>query len=202
MTKRSVRTEMDLPSAQVALIPARRFADSRGYFSETYNRERFSAWGIDLDFLQDNQSYSKNSGTVRGLHFQAPPYAQAKLVRVLRGRIMDAVVDIRQGSPTYGRHVTVELSSADGSQLFVPVGYLHGFVTLEPDTEVAYKTSALYAPSAEGGVHWRDPHIGIDWGVAEEEAVISEKDAILPRLADIESPFQYEGAPLELKSIA
>jgi dTDP-4-dehydrorhamnose 3,5-epimerase len=185
----------------VTLISARRFSDARGYFAETYHRPRFSGWGIDFEFLQDNQSYSTSKGTVRGLHFQAPPHAQAKLVRVVRGRILDVAVDIRKGSPSYGRHVAVELSSEDGNQLFVPIGYLHGFVTLEPDTEVAYKVSNVYEAASEGGIHWRDPEIGVDWGVTAQEAALSDKDAVLPFLAGFESPFEYDGAPLELRTI-
>jgi dTDP-4-dehydrorhamnose 3,5-epimerase len=192
---------LDFLPASVTLIPARRFADARGWFSETYNRQRYSAWGIAPEFVQDNESYSKSKGTIRGLHFQRPPHAQAKLVRVAKGRIIDVAVDVRRGSPTYGRYVSVELSSEDGKQLFVPVGYLHGFVTLEPDTEVAYKVSDVYEPASEGGIHWRDPHIGVVWGVTEEEAVVSEKDAILPFLADFDSPFDYDGAPLELRTV-
>lgn len=192
---------MELILTCVTLISVKRFVDARGHFFESYSRPRFSGWGIDVEFLQENQSYSKSKGTIRGLHFQAPPHAQAKLVRVVRGRIKDVAVDVRRGSPTFGRHVCVELSAENGNQLFIPVGYLHGFVTLEPDTEVAYKVSNVYEPSSERGVHWRDLDIGIDWGVTVENAVVSEKDALLPFLSYFESPFDYDGVPLKLKTI-
>jgi dTDP-4-dehydrorhamnose 3,5-epimerase len=185
----------------VTLILTKRFADARGYFAETYNRRRYCEWGIDAEFVQDNQSFSRTKGTIRGLHYQAPPHAQAKLVSVIKGRIIDVAVDIRRGSPTYGRYVSAELSAENGHRLFIPVGYLHGFVTLEPDTEVAYKVTDFYDPASEGGVSWLDPDLGIDWGVTAEVAVLSDRDSVLPFLASFDSPFDYDGVPMELRSV-
>lgn len=167
------------------LVAARRFGDARGHFSETYSRQDFTALGIAEEMVQDNHSFSAQHGTVRGLHFQLPPRAQAKLVRVLRGRILDVAVDIRLGSPSYGRHVAVELSAENGLMLYVPVGFAHGFATLEPNTEVAYKVSDTYAPDCDRGLAWNDPALGIDWGVAPEAAVLSDKDRRHPSLADL-----------------
>jgi dTDP-4-dehydrorhamnose 3,5-epimerase len=187
--------------AKVTLVSTRRFADARGYFAETYNRRRFSELGIDVEFVQDNQSFSRNKGTVRGLHYQSPPHAQAKLVSVLKGRILDVAVDVRNGSPTYGRHVSAELSAENGYQLFIPVGYLHGFVTLEPESEVAYKVTDFYHPASEGGVSWLDPDLGIEWGVTPDLAVLSERDAALPFFTNFDSPFDYDGAPMDLRTV-
>jgi dTDP-4-dehydrorhamnose 3,5-epimerase len=167
------------------LLSVRRFADPRGVFAETYNHRDFTTIGIAEEFVQDNQSVSTHPGTVRGLHFQRHPHAQAKLVRVLRGRLLDVAVDLRTGSPTYGRHVAAELSAENGHMLYVPAGFAHGFVTREPMTEVAYKVSDLYAPDCDGGVLWNDPELAIAWGVAPEAAVLSDKDLRLPRLADL-----------------
>lgn len=167
------------------LLSVRRFVDARGVFVETYNRRDFAALGISDEFVQDNQSLSKAPGTVRGLHFQTPPAAQAKLVRVLRGRVLDVAVDLRTGSPSYGRHVTAELSAENGLMLYVPAGFAHGFVTREPDTEVAYKVTALYAPECDRGLAWDDPALGIDWGVDPAAAILSDKDRRLPRLAEL-----------------
>ncbi len=167
------------------LVSVRRFADPRGVFIETYNRRDFAAVGIADEFVQDNQSLSVLPGTVRGLHFQIPPSPQAKLVRVLRGRILDVAVDLRAGSPTFGQHVTAELTGESDDMLFVPVGFAHGFVTREPNTEVAYKVTGLYAPDCDRGLAWDDPALGIDWGVAGDAALLSDKDRKLPRLADL-----------------
>lgn len=171
------------------LLSVRRFADARGAFIETYNRRDYHAVGITDDFVQDNQSLSVPVGTLRGLHFQTPPHAQAKLVRVLRGRILDVAVDIRAGSPSFGRHVAAELSGENGMMLYIPAGFAHGFVTREPDTEVAYKVSALYAPECDRGLAWDDPSLGICWGVDPAEAVLSDKDRRWPRLADLGAVF-------------
>jgi dTDP-4-dehydrorhamnose 3,5-epimerase len=182
----------------VIRITPRRFQDARGWFSETWQRERYAAAGIDVDFVQDNHSYSRPAGTLRGIHFQTPPVAQAKLVRCLRGRIWDVAVDLRAGSPTYAKWVAAELTAEGGEQLFVPAGFGHAFLTLEPDTEVAYKVDAFYAPECDAGIAWDDPDLAIDWplpGVAPE---LSDKDAKLPRLKDFTSPFAYDGRPLEL----
>jgi dTDP-4-dehydrorhamnose 3,5-epimerase len=172
----------------VKLVRPRRFADSRGYFVETWHRERFAASGVHADFVQDNASFSRLPGTIRGLHFQRPPAAQAKLVRVARGAVLDVAVDLRRASSSFGRYVSATLTSDGGEQLFVPIGFAHGFCTLEPDTEVVYKVSTFYAPEQDGGILWNDPAIGIDWPLGGNAPVLSEKDAKLPRLADIE-PF-------------
>jgi dTDP-4-dehydrorhamnose 3,5-epimerase len=174
---------------EVKVVTPRRFADARGYFVETWNRQAWRAAGIDIDFCQDNQSLSRAKGTVRGLHFQTPPHAQAKLVSVLAGRIFDVAIDLRKHSPTFGKHVAFELSAADGAALLVPTGFAHGFCTLEPDTIVAYKVSAPYAPSADAGIFWADEARDIAWPVSRAQASLSPKDAALPRLKDIESPF-------------
>lgn len=168
-----------------------RIVDGRGFFSETYSRRDFARAGIDGDFVQDNMSHSVSTGTVRGLHFQRPPCAQAKLLSVVTGHILDVVVDIRNGSPTFGHHVSVRLSAEDGKAIYVPKGFAHGFRTLEPDTRIAYKVSDYYAPDADSGILWNDPALGIDWQISPDAAVVSDKDRSLPRLDDIESPFAY-----------
>jgi dTDP-4-dehydrorhamnose 3,5-epimerase len=172
------------------LISVGRFGDARGYFSETYNARAFAEAGIGLSFVQDNHSYSAMRGTVRGLHFQRPPKAQGKLVRVLRGRILDVFVDIRKGSAQYGAHGTAELAAKNGEQLFVPQGFAHGFCTLEPDTDVLYKTSDYYAPETEGGILWNDPALSIPWPDFAG-SVVSPKDTELPVLAKLDSPFGF-----------
>ncbi|WP_425989021.1 dTDP-4-dehydrorhamnose 3,5-epimerase [Brevundimonas sp. TWP2-3-2] len=183
-------------SKDVKLIEVRRFGDARGWFSETYAEAKYAAMGVDVRFVQDNQSYSALSGTIRGIHFQTPPHAQAKLVRCVRGSIVDYAVDLRKGSPTYGQVAYAELSAENGRQLFVPVGFGHAFVTLELDTEVAYKVSAVYAGDCDGGVAWDCPEIGIDWPLPETGPVLSAKDKVLSRLADFDSPFVYDGVPM------
>ena len=172
-------------------IQPRRFGDSRGYFSETFKRDVLRESGIDFEPIQDNESLSTRLGTLRGLHFQAPPQAQAKLVRCGRGALFDVAVDIRQGSPSYGQWTGALLSEHNGRQLLVPAGFAHGFATLVPNTEIVYKCSAPYAPETEGAVRWDDPDIGIHWGV-EGDPILSEKDTLAPRLADLDSPFRYE----------
>ncbi|MDO9524363.1 MAG: dTDP-4-dehydrorhamnose 3,5-epimerase [Gemmobacter sp.] len=179
--------ETGLPG--VVIITPRRFGDDRGFFSETWNRKVMKAHGIDVDFVQDNHSLSRSVGTVRGLHFQRPPHAQAKLVRVGAGRVLDVAVDIRSGSETYGKWVAVELSAENGRQLFIPAGFLHGFVTLAPDSELLYKCSDYYAPDCDGSVRFDDPQIGIDWGIDPSTAILSGKDAAAPLLRDIVAPF-------------
>jgi dTDP-4-dehydrorhamnose 3,5-epimerase len=183
-------------STTVRLIETRRFGDARGWFSETYAEAKYAALGVDVRFVQDNQSYSAFAGTVRGIHFQTAPHAQAKLVRCVRGAIVDYAVDLRKGSPTFGKVAFAELSAENGKQLFVPVGFGHAFVTLEPDTEVAYKVSDVYAADCDGGVAWDDPDLAIDWPLPPSGAVLSDKDKVLPRLADFDSPFTYDGAPM------
>ena len=176
------------PIAGLIEFTPRLFGDPRGVFYETFSNRLMESLGLpaDLRWVQDNQSKSQ-PGVVRGLHFQRPPHAQAKLVRVAKGRALDVVVDIRRDSPTYGQHVLVELSEARGNVLFVPVGFAHGFVALEEDTLFLYKCSDYYAPASEGGLLWNDPALGIEWGVSE--AIISPKDAVQPTLAQLDSPF-------------
>ncbi|PWE29946.1 dTDP-4-dehydrorhamnose 3,5-epimerase [Maritimibacter sp. 55A14] len=183
--------ETSLPGVKI-LTPAR-FGDARGFFSESWNRRTLAAHGIGTEFVQDNHSLSARAGTVRGLHFQAPPHAQAKLVRCGRGRLFDVAVDIRRGSPFYGRWVGAELSFENGRQLLVPEGFLHGFVTREDDTEIVYKCSDHYAPDCDGAVRWDDPDISIDWGLAPGAAILSDKDAAAPLLKDFDTPFTYGG---------
>jgi dTDP-4-dehydrorhamnose 3,5-epimerase len=161
------------------------FPDDRGFFSETYNARSFGEIGVDVGFVQDNQSISARKGTIRGLHFQILPMAQAKLVRVVRGSILDVAVDLRHGSPSYGRHVRRLLSAANGEQLFVPAGFAHGFCTWEDDTVVLYKVSTFYSPVHERGILWNDPALAIDWGVTEAEALLSVRDQAHPLLAEL-----------------
>ncbi|WP_306129817.1 dTDP-4-dehydrorhamnose 3,5-epimerase [Roseovarius sp. MMSF_3350] len=183
-------TETALPG--VLLLEPPRFGDARGFFSESWNRKTLAAHDIRIDFVQDNHSLSAQTDTVRGLHFQSPPHAQAKLVRCGRGRLFDVAVDIRKGSPTYGQWVGYELSFENGLQLLVPEGFLHGFATREPDTEIVYKCSDYYAPECDGAVLFDDPDIGIDWNLSGD-VILSDKDAAAPRLADFDSPFLWEG---------
>ena len=185
----------DRPMA-AQLIKPRRFGDERGWFCETYNQERYGALGITCTFVQDNHALSIAPWVLRGLHFQAPPKAQAKLVRCVRGAIWDVAVDIRRGSPTYAQWVAAELNAENGWQLFIPAGFAHGYITLEPSTEVEYKVSALYAPGSEGGVIWNDPTIALPWPTRRAEPILSEKDLRLPVLNDFVSPFEYDGEPL------
>lgn len=174
---------------EVIEVKPRRFSDNRGMFWETYARAKFVAGGIDAEFVQDNQSYSKSKGTVRGLHAQAPPFAQAKLVRVLRGAILDVAVDIRAGSATYGKWVSLRLSADEANCLFVPRGFLHGFITLEDETEVTYKVDTAYARESEFAVAWNDPDIAVSWGAGPGDIALSDKDAAAPFLKDVRSPF-------------
>ena len=176
----------------VVILTPRRFGDDRGWFSETWNATRMAEAGLAIDFVQDNHSMSAQVGTLRGLHYQAPPHAQDKLVRCTAGAILDVAVDFRAGSPTFGRWVAVDLTAENGRQLLVPKGFLHGFVTRLPNTEVQYKCSDVYAPDCDGGIRWDDPDIGIDWGVSEP--VLSAKDSVAPYLRDFDSPFTWEGA--------
>lgn len=176
-------TELTIPG--VRLVVPDRFGDERGYFSETYNRQVFAASGIGDEFVQDNHSLSGPVGTVRGLHYQLPPFAQGKLVRVVRGAIHDVAVDLRRDSPSFGAHVAATLSAANGHQLYVPEGFAHGFCTLEPDTEVVYKVTAYYSREHDRGIRWDDPALGIAWPVQAAAAVLSAKDRTLPRLADV-----------------
>ncbi len=169
---------------EVKLIVPQRFTDARGFFCQLYHKQRFAEAGISVEFVQDNCSLSRHRGVVRGFHYQIPPMAQAKLIWVLQGGIFDVVVDLRRRSPTFGRHVAVVLSAEEGQQLFVPEGFAHAFAVLEPNTQVYYKTSAYYSPQHERGIFWQDPALGIAWPIRQEEAILSEKDAHLPPLAE------------------
>ncbi|MBY0260566.1 dTDP-4-dehydrorhamnose 3,5-epimerase [Methylobacterium sp.] len=180
--------ETDIPV--VRRIVPKRFGDARGWFSETYRADVLAKAGIADVFIQDNQSFSAPQGTVRGLHFQRAPMAQAKLIRVLSGAILDVAVDLRRDSPTYGQHVAVRLDAEAGEQLYVPIGFGHGFCTLVPDTMVAYKVAGgVYSPEHDGALLWNDPALGIAWPVTEAEAQLSDKDRVAPRLAELSPPF-------------
>jgi dTDP-4-dehydrorhamnose 3,5-epimerase len=174
----------------VKLIRTKRLSDGRGYFCETFQRSAFAEQGILCDFLQDNQSCSDRIATVRGLHFQRPPFAQTKLVRVLSGAIIDVAVDLRRSSPTFGKHVAIELDSESGEQLLVPSGFAHGFCTLQPQTVVFYKVDQVYAPSHDSGIYWADPALAIEWPVTVSEAHLSPKDGMLPMLDELASAFE------------
>lgn len=184
----------DTAIPDVKRLTPRRFGDARGFFSETWNARTLAQAGVDAVFVQDNHSYSSQAGTVRGLHYQRPPHAQGKLVRVAQGRILDVAVDVRRGSPHYGRWVAEELSAENGAQLWVPRGFLHGFVTLEPDCHVLYKTDDHYAPDCDGAVRFDDPDLAIDWTIAPEAAVLSDKDAAAPAFRDFDTPFVHAAA--------
>jgi dTDP-4-dehydrorhamnose 3,5-epimerase len=173
----------------VLLITPGRIADHRGFFSETFRADLLARNGVDAPFVQDNHVRSAAKGVLRGLHFQIPPRAQGKLVRVAKGSVLDVCVDIRAGSPTYGRHVAAELSAENWRQLWVPVGFAHGYVTLEADTEVLYKTTDYYSPQHERSLAWDDPALGIDWRISQSEVTLSEKDRKQPRLADLGAVF-------------
>jgi dTDP-4-dehydrorhamnose 3,5-epimerase len=166
----------------VVVLKPKRHGDERGFFVETYSKLTLAEAGIDLNFVQDNLSHSRQVGTLRGLHYQTPPFAQAKLVQVIRGRILDVAVDIRRASATFGKHVAAELSAENGEQILVPVGFAHGFCTLEPDTIVTYKVTNYYSAAHDFGVHWNDPELKINWPVSADDVEISLKDAKQPAL--------------------
>lgn len=179
------------PLAGVLVLTPRRFGDDRGFFSESWNRRTLTEAGVFLpDFVQDNHSLSREAGTVRGLHFQSPPHAQGKLVRCGRGALFDVAVDVRVGSPSYGQWFGAELSFENAKQLWIPAGFLHGFVTRQPDTEIVYKCTDHYAPDCDGAVRWDS--CGIDWGFSGAP-MLSAKDAAAKSLADFQSPFTFEG---------
>ena len=171
------------------IVTPMRHGDARGFVSEVYKQSDWRAAGLDLSFVQDNHSYSAPAGTLRGLHFQIDPAGQDKLIRVVRGRILDVAVDLRHSSPTFGKHVAVELSAENWRQLLVPVGFAHGFVTLEPDTEVLYKATSLYSPAHDRGLAWDDPELGIDWKIPAGGPFLSERDKHWPRLRDLMEAF-------------
>ncbi len=178
--------------AGLLLISPKKIGDKRGFFSETYNKQVLFAAGIDKEFVQDNHSLSVEKGVVRGLHFQIPPFAQDKLVRVTRGSILDVAVDIRQGSPTFGQHVATELSAENWNQFWIPAGFAHAFCTLEPDTEVLYKVTNYYSADCDAGLAWDDPALDINWPVSAAKAVLSKKDCEHPRLAELPKYFSYQ----------
>jgi dTDP-4-dehydrorhamnose 3,5-epimerase len=177
----------------VFTLEPKRFGDDRGFFSETYNSRILNELISGAEFVQDNHAYSKDRGVIRGMHFQTPPFDQGKLVRVTRGSVLDVIVDLRVGSPAYGKHVAVELSAENWRQLWVPAGFAHAYCTLEEDTEFLYKVTNFYAPDHDAGIAFDDPDLGIDWPIDPKDAILSEKDTKLPQLKDIESPFSYEG---------
>jgi dTDP-4-dehydrorhamnose 3,5-epimerase len=177
--------------ADVKEIRPVRHGDARGFFSEIFREDVLRQHGIDMPFVQENHSLSVDRGVIRGLHFQIAPAAQAKLVRVATGSILDVAVDIRHGSPTYGHHVAIVLKGSEGNQLFVPEGFAHGFCTLEPNTEVVYKVNRYYSPEHDRGVLWDDPALGITWPFGEGEALLSDKDRRAPRLAELPHYFRY-----------
>jgi dTDP-4-dehydrorhamnose 3,5-epimerase len=177
-------------------LVAPRFDDARGWFSESYSRRRYSEFGVDIDFVQDNHSYSASRGTLRGVHFQLPPHAQAKLVRCISGAIWDVAVDLRTGSPSFGQWVAAELTASGGEQLYIPAGFGHGFITLLDNVEVVYKTSDYFAPEFDAGIAWDDPDASIKWPLSDLQPILSHKDNILPKLKDFVSPFRYDGTPL------
>lgn len=179
----------------VRIIPARH-GDERGWFSESYSQRRLGEQGITDIFVQDNHSFSAAKGTLRGIHFQTPPHAQAKIVRCLAGAIWDVAVDLRKGSPTYGKWVACELTAAGGEQLYVPAGFGHGFMTLTENAEVAYKASDYYAPECDAGLAWDDADMAIDWPIGDIAPILSDKDRALPSLAAFDSPFSYDGTPM------
>lgn len=190
-----------MKSNTVFLIRPKRFGDERGWFSETYNERIFERLGLSAHFVQDNQSFSRSIGTIRGLHFQRPPHAQAKLVRCVSGRIIDVVVDLRMGSPSFGKWLEAALSAEGGEQIFVPIGFAHGFVTLAANTEVIYKVTDFYAPEHDAGIRWNDPAIAIDWQLPKGiTPSMSKKDSALPFLQELTSPFEFRSgdAPLEV----
>jgi dTDP-4-dehydrorhamnose 3,5-epimerase len=178
---------IDLANSEAKLLTLKKHGDGRGFFCESFKSKDFPG----LDFVQDNLSMSAAAGTVRGLHFQSPPFAQTKLVTVLRGAIFDVAVDLRRGSPTFGRWVRAELNAETLNQFLIPVGFAHGFCTLAPDTLVLYKVDAYYSPAHDHGVLWNDPALEIDWPVDREAAILSEKDRLLPPLSAVDSPFVY-----------
>lgn len=185
-----------MTESPVFLLTPRRFEDARGWFSETYSQASMAKFGVNETFVQDNQSFSRQTGTVRGIHFQRSPHAQAKLVRCVRGSLIDYAVDLRRQSPTFGRWVSVRLSADGGEQLYIPVGFGHAFATLEPDVEIAYKVTDVYAPDCDGGVRWNDPKLAIEWPLPASGAVLSDKDAVLPSLDELDVDFAYDGRPL------
>ena len=191
-----MNTASKIPRDVPQVIVPKRHADNRGWLSESFHETRLRDIGISCRFVQDNCSYSKSAGTLRGMHFQLPPLAQAKLVSVLRGRILDVAVDVRRGSSTYGKFVSTELSAESGRQFYIPVGYAHGFLTLNDDVVVMYKVSNYYAPEYDSGIRWNDPDVAMTWPIKESDVILSDKDKKLSLLKELSSPFDYDGTPL------
>ncbi len=196
-----LKSNTGIPMNLPRIIVPKRHPDSRGWFSETFRETQLRELGITCRFVQENQSYSRRAGTLRGMHFQAPPADQAKLISVLRGKILDVAIDIRRGSPTYGHHVSIELSGQSGHQFFIPAGFAHGFLTLEDDVTVNYKVSNYYAPAQESGIRWDDPDVAFAWPMPAHDIILSDKDRQLPRLRELVSPFPYDGHPLDALAI-
>jgi dTDP-4-dehydrorhamnose 3,5-epimerase len=185
----------------LTLFAPYKFVDARGWFAESWSQRTWARFGVHDIYVQDNHSLSKQALTLRGLHFQTPPHAQAKLVRCLRGRMLDVCVDLRNASPTYGQWRAVELSSENGKQLHIPVGFAHGFLTLEPETEIAYKTSAYYAPECDAGIIWNDPDLNINWPLESKKPLLSSKDEKLVSFKNFLSPFAYDGIPMSVNEV-
>lgn len=185
---------------EVKLLRMRQYRDERGFFSETYSRRALADAGIDSDFVQDNHSFSDPPGVIRGLHFQIPPFAQDKLIRVVRGAIFDVAVDLRYRSPTYGQHVAQIIRADDWTQIFIPIGFAHGFCTLEPETEVFYKVNAYYSPAHDRGLRWDDPELSIDWPFGTHEAILSDKDRRHPALTALPVHFRYQSNLVPLRA--
>lgn len=183
----------ELPLKGAYILTPKRFGDDRGFFSETYNQAAFDEIAPGTTFVQDNHSMSRDAGVLRGLHFQLPPDGQGKLVRVPRGKVLDVIVDLRAGSPTYGDHIGVELSAENWKQLWVPVGFAHGFCTLEGDTEFCYKVTSLYAPQSDSGIAFDDPDLGIKWPFPSDKLTLSDKDKKQQSFKAFKSPFAYDG---------
>lgn len=177
---------------EVKIITPKKFGDHRGFFSETYNKRALAGAGVDFDFVQDNHSLSATKGTLRGLHCQIPPFGQDKLVRVVRGAIFHVAVDLRTGSPTFGQYVSAVVSAEEWNQILVPIGFAHGFCTIEPDTEVIYKVTNYWSAEHERGILWDDPAVGIEWPVAAKDVVLSDKDKEWPTLEAADGWFTYE----------
>jgi dTDP-4-dehydrorhamnose 3,5-epimerase len=190
IVKRGAMKVEDTAIPAVKIVTPKKHGDARGFFSEVYSRAAWDDAGLDLTFVQDNHSLSRATGTLRGLHFQTPPFAQAKLVHVARGRVLDVALDIRRSSPTFGKHVAVELSAENWRQLLIPIGFAHGFITLEPDVEVLYKTTAPYSAAHDRGLAWDDPDIAIDWPTPAGGPILSDKDRRWPRLKEATELFE------------
>lgn len=185
-----IRSNTILP--EIKVFQTLRHQDSRGFFSEIFNKKVLSELGVNSEYVQDNQSLSTTVNTIRGLHFQAPPFEQAKLVRCVQGKIFDVAVDIRKESPTFGKWVGYEVSAKNGYQIYIPAGFAHGFLTLEEDTEINYKCTNYYSKVSEGSIVWNDPNIGIKWPVDSKTIILSEKDNGAPFLKDIDTPFRWD----------